>query len=567
VFVSFQNININNNLLKGNNNRAPISDPSSKNCISKVIDSNNNTIHPNPMSKGRSSKASPEVIKTLKNSQSYKPTVRERFRVIYLKLKIVLLFKYILWHIKLVGPNMLNRDIKLEMENIEKLGINTINAPTTSNRLSKGCCNYHYSINPNSKFASFWNFVVLFLLMYTATILPYKTCFFDSSPIFSSDWIFDTVIDCLFFTDLILNFFFAFYDDKEILVTNNKKIALSYLKSWFSLDIISTFPFNYLEVVDTENDIAGKNSVQYNKLLRLAKIPRLYRLARLFRIMRFLRIFKQNKFAQYIIKIFKVNIGIKRIVICLSTLILVSHISACLFYFIAKMEDFGPDTWVSRYKLYDESDGIKYLYSFYFSIITITTVGFGDIRAYTLYEKLFTCFIILFGMVSQIFNIANLALVISKFDNETCSLELKIHSLNKFAKKVRIRDDTYLRIKRVFEEDSNNYISYSETKFIQELPHNIKVEVMFHIHEKQIKRIKYFYDKSPNFVTDLVEKWKKIVFTAKDFIYFDGEVPYDIYFLTKGRTTYYDVEGNMLERFRKGSIMGDIEPFLNVLFI
>lgn len=574
VIVNVQNININNTISPTTNQHRQKGSPKfSSNVTDKIMSSQTNIFKNLIASKLKKEGKSSVEIKTkeftFKNNNRkdsmVSAKIRERFRVVFLKLKIVLLFRYILRHIKFVGVKMLNTDIRAEMKNIEALNLARINVSNIIIQEQNSWLDVKISIHPNSTFASLWNFVVIIMLVYTATILPYRTCFYDNSVILSLAWFMESFFDLLFIADLILNFFFGYYTENEILVLKNKSIALNYIKTWFIMDFISTFPFNYLDYFNGMDTTTV--STTYNKLLRLTKIPRLYRLIRLFRVFRFVRIFRHNKFVQYLIKVIKINAGIKRIIVCLCLLIFMSHIFACLFFFVAKMDDLSYETWVSRYNLVSETEGNQYLYAFYFSIVTATTVGFGDIVANTLNEKVLCCFMILFGLAFYTFNIANLALVISKFDNEMSNLETKIHSLNKLSKKIELRDETYLRIKKIFEEDSVNYVTYNEDKFIQEIPNNLRVEVIFHIHEKKITNIKYFMDKSPGFVAELIVKWKKIVFNRKDFVYFEGEVPYDIYFLQKGKAMYVDTEGNDIIRFKNGTILGEIEPFLGVIIL
>lgn len=49
--------------------------------------------------------------------------------------------------------------------------------------------------------------------------------------------ILDYSVDAIFFLDLIFNFLTPYYH-QNYLVTNNKKIALNYLKGWFIIDLI-----------------------------------------------------------------------------------------------------------------------------------------------------------------------------------------------------------------------------------------------------------------------------------------------------------------------------------------
>ena len=61
---------------------------------------------------------------------------------------------------------------------------------------------------PDSKILSAWNLIMMVLLLYTATYIPFKTAFIESS----SDLV-NTIefsIDSLYFVDLVVNFLSAY---------------------------------------------------------------------------------------------------------------------------------------------------------------------------------------------------------------------------------------------------------------------------------------------------------------------------------------------------------------------
>lgn len=51
----------------------------------------------------------------------------------------------------------------------------------------------------------------------------------------------------------------------------------------------------------------------------------------------------------------KINQGVKRMISVMITMFFMVHLIACLFFMIAKMNNFGPDTWVTRFNLGDSS--------------------------------------------------------------------------------------------------------------------------------------------------------------------------------------------------------------------
>ena len=88
-------------------------------------------------------------------------------------------------------------------------------------------------------FQNLWDIVLAFLLVYTLIVLPLRLAFkvMDYPQL-------DYTIDALFITDIIINFNTPFEDlEQRYLVTNRKRIACTYLKGWFLIDLISSFPF------------------------------------------------------------------------------------------------------------------------------------------------------------------------------------------------------------------------------------------------------------------------------------------------------------------------------------
>jgi potassium channel len=76
-------------------------------------------------------------------------------------------------------------------------------------------------------------------------MVPLRLAFYEED---STEWkIINSSIDFFFLIDMIFTFFQTYFDDKNhIHISDKKKIALKYLKTWFFLDLISIFPFDYI---------------------------------------------------------------------------------------------------------------------------------------------------------------------------------------------------------------------------------------------------------------------------------------------------------------------------------
>ena len=204
-----------------------------------------------------------------------------------------------------------------------------------------------YIIVQDSNFKKVWNIIIIILLGYTATYMPYKTCFIDESSVLADmiDW----SVDILFAFDILVNFLSATEKEDGTPINSPKIIARDYLKSWFTLDLLSVLPFSSIEsLVPKPEDVDGVGAGNYNQLVRLARLPRLYRMTKLLRLLRMLKTAKKNKYMRKIFQFLNTTPAISRQIRFSFTAILLTHIFACFWFLSAKFMNFHPDTWVYR---------------------------------------------------------------------------------------------------------------------------------------------------------------------------------------------------------------------------
>ena len=150
---------------------------------------------------------------------------------------------------------------------------------------------------PNSFLRTVWNFILIALLIYTATYMPFAMCFIDTPSDASQK--FDTAVNVLFTMDIFINFISAIDLENGTVVTQLDQIAKIYVKSWLAFDISSILPVQWIsyllpqeeqlkyvsrsgQVVDLSDSGQGGN---YNQLVRLVRLPRLYRMVKILRLL------------------------------------------------------------------------------------------------------------------------------------------------------------------------------------------------------------------------------------------------------------------------------------------
>jgi len=81
------------------------------------------------------------------------------------------------------------------------------------------------------------------LLVFTCMVTPYRIAFSEDDLL----WIcINYTVDLLFFTDIIVIFFTAFYDEEFVIHESRWDIAKNYVKSgWLFIDVLAIFSFTW----------------------------------------------------------------------------------------------------------------------------------------------------------------------------------------------------------------------------------------------------------------------------------------------------------------------------------
>ena len=112
------------------------------------------------------------------------------------------------------------------------------------------------------------------------------------------------------------------------------------------------------------------------------------------------------------------NAGLMSMLKFFFTMFIATHITGCVWVYMAKLDDFGPGTWVFEMDIDQSSMMRLYIWGMYWAISTISTVGFGDIHAYNSTEVIFSMFWMIFGVIFYSFTIGNLTQIMNELNEE-----------------------------------------------------------------------------------------------------------------------------------------------------
>jgi len=222
----------------------------------------------------------------------------------------------------------------------------------------------------------------------------------------------------VFVVDIFINFNLAYIDERDKVVYKHRAIAKKYLKGMFWFDMIGVFPF-YPVALAISGEMGQNTSLSQSlAILRLFKMIRLRRVKDLFDILK------------YSTKISLMGLTLTR---NFSAALVWTHLWACIMYFCARQFKFDPDnTWLGS-QISGLNDFQRYTTSLYWSVVTFTTVGYGDFSPVNSAEQILGMLYMLLNVVLMSWMIGSITLLIVKSDEKTGFYRQTLHVLDKYA--------------------------------------------------------------------------------------------------------------------------------------
>ena len=170
---------------------------------------------------------------------------------------------------------------------------------------------------------------------------------------------------------------------KSLIILDRRKIIKKYVKEAFLWDLIGVFASS------TMMDWMGIKPAHFLVCLKYFSIKHYFEFLNS-------KLMLKEKFG-YFFKLMKL----------LFFLLMISHSIACFWHYIS-FHNQKYNTWIKQIGIQEEDAITRYVYSFYWSVVTMMTIGYGDITPQNPIEVLIAIFAIIFGGVA-------LALLISTF--------------------------------------------------------------------------------------------------------------------------------------------------------
>ena len=382
-----------------------------------------------------------------------------------------------------------------------------------------------YYIPPNSLFIKIFDIIIFISSMFSFLFIPYilSRNFFLSKEIDSIKIIL-MVIDGFYIVDVIINFFRAYQTFDDHLIRRTRKIFYHYFQTWFFIDLIQAFPyFSFFHLLEKKQ---SNKFIQINPLLYIflmVKIIKLYKMI------------NDNTTISYLSELASKNETIDNhgsVIMTIFLFLFFLNMAVCIFIFLGLN---SYPSWIIKLNIEDEPYLKVYLISTYFIIVTITTVGYGDITGDSIPEIFFQIILLIVGTIAYSFIISFFSNYIVKNNQKSMNFEKNVEILREIKiNHPNMKKSIYQEVLRTLKNEQI-YERKDKHLLFDCLPYSLKNEMIMEMYKKIIQNFIFFKDvDNSDFIIKVATSLKPLIAIKGDILIQEGDFVKEIFFIKAG---------------------------------
>ncbi len=179
-------------------------------------------------------------------------------------------------------------------------------------------------------------------------------------------------------------------------------------------------------------------------------------------------------------------------------------------------------------------DASLYLRALYWTVTTMTTIGYGDITPHGNQQILFVIFIEVFGAGMYGYVIGVVASLISNFDIAKNTFQHKIDQVEAFLRYRKVPRHLQHRVREYFDYLWKFRRGHEEAQISDTLPAQLWSDIGLYLNRNLLERVPLFQHAPEAVLRQVILKLQPVILQPGDVVFEEGELGLDMYFITKG---------------------------------
>ncbi|GER35981.1 potassium channel [Striga asiatica] len=240
------------------------------------------------------------------------------------------------------------------------------------------------------------------------------------------------------------------------------------------------------------------------------------------------------------------------------------HCAACFNYLLAARYHDKQKTWIGAVmeNFTEQSLWVRYVTSVYWSITTLTTVGYGDLHAENTREMIFDLFYMLFNLGLMAYLIGNMTNLVVHGTSKTRQFRDTVQAATSFALRNKLpaglQEQMLSHLCLKFRTDSEGL---QQQEILDSLPKAIRSSISHFLFYSLVDKVYLFRGVSNDLLFQLVSEMKAEYFPPKEDVILQNEAPTDFYILVTGAVELLILKNGVEQVFgeaKAGDLCGEI---------
>jgi hypothetical protein len=200
-----------------------------------------------------------------------------------------------------------------------------------------------------------------------------------------------------------------------------------------------------------------------------------------------------------------------------------------------------------------------YLEGLYWTMTTLSTVGYGDITPVTDLQRAYTIGVMVLGLGVYGFIIGNVATLLLNLDPARALHRQRMEQLSSFMSQHEIPPERRQRTIDYYRYRWRNRLDHDESEVLGWLSPTLQAEIAVHVNRDLIRNVPMFHDAGEAFVRDVTLKLQLEVLMPGDVAVRAGERARSMYFVSQGTLEVVSAgTGERLRTLKAGDFFGEI---------
>ena len=200
----------------------------------------------------------------------------------------------------------------------------------------------------------------------------------------------------------------------------------------------------------------------------------------------------------------------------------------------------------------------RYLDAAYWAVMTVTTVGYGDITPQTAAQKGYAIGVMLLGAGVYAFLIGNIASMLNNLDPLRSAHLQQRERLSAFMHYRALPRPLQRRVQDYFDYLWEQHAVADEDATLSELPPALREAVALHLRRDLVRHVPLFRDAPDAFVRDVALRMTSFVCLPGDTVVRAGDRGHEMFFLARGTVEAAAPGGTVLRTLHAGDFFGEI---------